>query len=203
MAQGRRALSSPPWSTDMTGDEDSSQTGSLEFGVDAALVGVGGCGAGSAAVRHPAVGAPLWGSGCHGLKPGDDHAGWVQTCVERHRSGSNAASRRLKGGRCARYRCRRSPTRALSVSQRAAPLTCQIHRIYSLIHRCDRRTQQTAPPGPRNSQLARDTMSLPDAVRTCPTKYLDFSGRARMCRDVTKQKCGTSALNACGCSLRS
>ena len=36
-----------------------------------------------------------------------------------------------------------------------------------------------AYPAQQYSQPAQDTMSLPDAVRTCLTKYVDFSGRAR------------------------
>jgi uncharacterized membrane protein YhaH (DUF805 family) len=36
-----------------------------------------------------------------------------------------------------------------------------------------------AYPAQQYSQPAQDSMSLPDAVRTCLTKYVDFSGRAR------------------------
>jgi hypothetical protein len=36
----------------------------------------------------------------------------------------------------------------------------------------------SAYPAQQYSQPAQDTMSLPDAVRTCLTKYVDFSGRA-------------------------
>ena len=51
--EGPVGSSSRPRPTYMAGDEDSSQAGSLEFGVDGVFFGVEGCEAGSAAVRHP------------------------------------------------------------------------------------------------------------------------------------------------------